>query len=213
MSRTLIVALILLLLSFLAGAYAYTRLPERVASHWNAQGQADGYTTRFWGAFLLPIVTAGLLLLLLGLPRTDPLKANFPAFRAQYEVFVTLFVGFMFYIHVLTILINLGVGLDILRWMSPVFGVLFFYIGVLVEKAKRNWFVGIRTPWTLSSDRVWDKTHALGGKLFKVSGLLAFLGVLFPKLGLFFVLVTAILAALITTVYSYIEFQREARGL
>ena len=67
------------------------------------------------------------------------------------------------------------------KFIIPAFAVLLFYIGILIKHAKRNWFIGIRTPWTLSSDKVWDKTHALGGKLFQVSAVITLGGIFFDK--------------------------------
>ncbi len=80
--------------------------------------------------------------------------------------------------------------------------------GVMMENAKRNWFIGIRTPWTMSSDSVWNKTHAIGGKLFKISGGIAFLGVLFPDYAFFLVIAPIILSALYVTAYSYFEYKK-----
>ncbi len=80
-----------------------------------------------------------------------------------------------------------------------------------MEKAKRNWFIGIRTPWTLNSDAVWDKTHRIGGRLFKAAGIVALLGVFFPNHAILLILVPAILVASFTIIYSYFEYQRETR--
>ena len=79
----------------------------------------------------------------------------------------------------------------------------------LMKNAKRNWFIGIRTPWTLSSDRVWDKTHKIGGKLFKVAGLIALIGFFFLKHAIFFMIIPAILFSVYTIIYSYVEYQKE----
>ncbi|MEM2703742.1 MAG: SdpI family protein [Candidatus Bathyarchaeia archaeon] len=90
-------------------------------------------------------------------------------------------------------------------------GLLLFYVGILCENSRRNWFIGIRTPWTLSSDRVWEKTHKLGGKLFKAAGVIAMLGALIQEHAFILILATIIFAAAYTIVYSYIEYQKEAR--
>jgi uncharacterized membrane protein len=87
-------------------------------------------------------------------------------------------------------------------------GLLFFYSGILYENAKRNWFIGIRTPWTLSNDIVWDKTHKIGGKLFKIAGVVAIFGIFFQKYALLFILVPVILITAYTIIYSYFEYQK-----
>ena len=90
-------------------------------------------------------------------------------------------------------------------------GLLFFYSGVLCENARRNWFIGIRTPWTLSSEKVWKKTHEIGGKLFKVAGMITLVGTFFPGYALFFVLVPALSVVTYVIIYSYVEYQKEGR--
>ena len=91
-------------------------------------------------------------------------------------------------------------------------GPVFFYTGVLCENAKRNWFIGIRTPWTLSSERVWDKTHKIGGRLFKIAGIVTLLGAFFPKYAVFFILIPTLFVAIYTVIYSYVEYQKVEAG-
>jgi uncharacterized membrane protein len=200
----------IILLSFILSAYFYPQMPEQVASHWNAQGQVDGYMSKSWGLFFMPFVLVGLALLFLAIPRIDPLKANIEAFRKYYDGFVILFLVFMLAIHFQVILWNIGLQISPNVMMPIAVGLLFFYIGILCENAKRNWFVGIRTPWTLSNDRVWDRTHQIGGKLFKVAGVITFLGVFFQNYAVFFILAPVLVVTVYTVVYSYVEYQREA---
>ena len=88
-------------------------------------------------------------------------------------------------------------------------GVLFFSIGIVIGKAKRNWFIGIRTPWTLSSEAVWDKTHRLGGKVFMVSGLVSLLGFFFEGyVALLLILAPIMIGSIFLVVYSYFEYQK-----
>ena len=95
--------------------------------------------------------------------------------------------------------------------LIPAFAALFFYAGILIDKAKRNWFVGIRTPWTLSSQKVWDKTHQLGGQLFKLSAIIALLGLLSESLAIYLMIGPIILASIYLFVYSYWIFQKEKK--
>jgi uncharacterized membrane protein len=105
---------------------------------------------------------------------------------------------------------NLGYEFDFKTFIFPMIGVLIFYTGILMKHAKRNWFVGIRTPWTLSSDKVWDETHRIGGDLFKISGIITICGFLLPGYALFLVLVPIIASAIFLVVYSYILYRKEA---
>jgi uncharacterized membrane protein len=209
MRKSEIIIFGIVLLSFILSASFYPQMPEQVASHWNAQGQVDGYMSKFWGLFFLPFVLVGLALLFLAIPRIDPLKANIEAFRKYYDGFVILFLVFMLAIHFQVILWNIGLKISPNVVMPIALGLLFFYAGILCENAKRNWFVGIRTPWTLSNDRVWDRTHQIGGKLFKVAGVIAFLGVFFQNYALFFIVAPVLVVTVYTVVYSYVEYQKE----
>ena len=116
---------------------------------------------------------------------------------------------FLFYIYLLTVFWNIGTRFNMSQFVIPALGILFYYIGILAENAKRNWFIGIKNPWTLSSEVVWDKTHKIGGKLFKFAGLTAFLGIIFPKSAIFFVIIPVISVAVYTLIYSYFEYQKE----
>jgi uncharacterized membrane protein len=186
----------------------YPQMPEQMASHWNAQGVVDGYTSKFWGVFLFPFIATGLALLLMSIPRIDPLKANIAKFRKFYDWFVVLFLVFFSYIYLLTILANKGDGFDFLQAMLPSMGVFFFYIGVMIQHAKRNYMIGIRTPWTLANDEVWERTHRLGGKLFMACGSIIALAAFWPKYAIFLILAPILTVTLITLVYSYVIYRK-----
>jgi len=209
MRKSEIVAMGIILFSFIVGIYLYPQMPERMASHWNAKGEVDGYMPKFWGLFLIPIVSMLIFLLFIVIPKIDPLKQNIEKFRKYYDGFVVLMIAYLFYIYLLTLLWNTGIRFSIVQLLVPAMGILFYYIGILVENAKRNWFIGIRTPWTLSSEKVWEKTHKIGGKLFKIAGIIAFIGIFFESYALFFIFIPVILVATYTIIYSYFEYQKE----
>ncbi len=196
------------LISFALAVYFYPMMPDKIASHWNIEGTVDGYMDKFWALFILPIISVCLFLLFLAIPRIDPLKENIAKFRGYFDGFVVVIFLFLFYIFLLSILWNRGVRFDMGQVLSPAFGILIYYCGILVEHAKRNWFIGIRTPWTISSDAVWNRTHALGGKLFKLAGVIAVFGI-FKVYSFYLVLVPIILVAIYLVVYSYFEYQKE----
>jgi len=211
MRKSEVIVLGVILLSFIIGIYFYPQMPEKIASHWNAQGQVDGYMSKFWGLFLMPLLSMILFLLFIAIPKIDPLKHNIEKFRKYYDGFVVLIIVYLFYVYLLTIFWNIGIRFSMVQPLVPAIGILFYYIGILTENAKRNWFIGIRTPWTLSSEKVWEKTHKIGGKLFKTAGAFAFIGVFFQSYALFFILVPIILVAAYTIIYSYFEYQKETR--
>jgi uncharacterized membrane protein len=198
-----------LILTCLITIAVYPTLPDRVVSHWNAAGQADGYMSKFWGLGLIPIIMTACIALFAVIPRIDPLKKNYEKFRNYYDGFILLFVFFLLAIQVQIILWSSGSRVSPNLTFPLLTGILFIYLGFLIEHAEQNWFVGIRTPWTLSSKTVWKKTHELGGKLFKIAGIISFAGVLFQNLAIWFVLVPVLTVTLYTIVYSYVEFQKE----
>ncbi len=201
--------IIIIILSVLTGLYFYNSMPAKMISHWNSAGQPDGYMNKFWGLFLMPMITLGVYLLFLFVPIIDPLKKNIDKFRGYFDWFILMMILFLFYIYLLSITANLGYQFNMTVMIVPAVGLLFIYIGYLLENAKRNWFIGIRTPWTLSSDKVWDKTHLLGGKLFKLAGLLVLLGLILNKYAIWILLVVTIWASLYPIIYSYFEYKKE----
>jgi uncharacterized membrane protein len=202
----------LILVSFLIGAYLYPYMPEKMASHWDANGSVDGYMPKLWCLFLLPVISAILFLVYMLIPKIDPLKGNIEKFRGHFDVFILLLFVFLFYVHMLTMLWNLSYRFNIIQLLAPAFGLIIYYAGIMMENAKQNWFIGVRTPWTLSSEVVWDKTNKLAGKLFKVAGVLAAMGLIFPKYAIFLILVPVILAAVYPIIYSYQKYQQEIKA-
>ena len=211
---TVIVTLMLIAAAVVAGAALWSRLPEQMASHWNVNDQVDGYMSRFWGVFLMPLTATGMLILFLLVPQIDPLKANIAKFRETFNLFIVLIIAFLLYLYGLTLAWSLGcTGFQMSLAMLPALGVLFIFIGYLLRRAKRNWFIGIRTPWTLSSDKVWDETHRLGAILFMASGLLTIIGSFFGgTVAFWFILVPLLGSTLFLVVYSYVLYQRETKA-
>ncbi|MFH1331999.1 MAG: SdpI family protein [archaeon] len=209
MKKTHLIIITAIILSFAIGIYFYPQLPDRLASHWNAESLVDGYMTKFWGLFLMPIIALAGFLLFIALPKIDPLKENIEKFRKQYDIFIVMFILFLFYLYILTLLFNLGFYFNMIQMLAPAFGALFYYIGILMESAKRNWFIGIRTPWTLSSDKVWEKTHKLGAKLFKGAGILSLGAVILPDYAIYFIMVPIMAVAAYTIIYSYLEYKKQ----
>lgn len=209
MEKSRIIIIGIIILSFLVGFHFYPQMPERVASHWNAQGEVDGYMSKDWGLFFMPLLLLGLFLLFLLIPKIDPLKENIRKFRKYFDGFIMLLMLFLLYVYLLTVFWNIGLRFNMSQLMIPAVGILFYYCGILVENAKRNWFIGIRTPWTLSSETVWDRTHKIGGRLFKAAGVIAFLGIFFPKQSILFVVIPVLLVTAYTLIYSYFEYQKE----
>lgn len=187
----------------------YPRLPEKVPSHWNLRGKVDAYMSKFGGTFTAPLIMLGVVVLFLLIPKIDPLKENINKFKGYYYEFVVVFSILMLFMQVHTLLWSIGTKLNINVFIPIITGALFYFAGILLEKAKRNWFIGIRTPWTLSSDAVWEKTHNLGSILFKISGILCLVGFFFQKFEIYFVILPLSFTAVYTVIYSYIAYRKE----
>jgi uncharacterized membrane protein len=211
---TSIIALTMISLALLAGVALWNQLPDPMASHWNASGEVDGYMSKFWGVFLLPLITLGMFMLFMIVPNIDPLKANIAQFRETFNLFIVLIIAFMLYIYGLTLAWSLGYqDFNMSTAMLPFMGVLFIAIGFMLRKAKRNFFIGIRTPWTLSSDFVWDKTHQLGSILFMASGAFTIIGGFFGGMTAFWLMFVPLIgSSLFLVIYSYILYRDETKA-
>jgi uncharacterized membrane protein len=138
MRKSEIIALGIIVLSFALAIYFYPQMPERVASHWNAQGQVDDYMSRFWGLFLMPMISTILLLFFILIPKIDPLKENIEKFRDYYDGFIVLMLAFLFYIFLLALLWNIGWRFNMTQAIAPSFGVLFYYLKCQEELVHRH---------------------------------------------------------------------------
>lgn len=201
----------LVFLSFILSIYFYQQVPEQMATHWNSQGEVDGYMSKLWGLFFMPLIITGLVIMFLIIPKIDPKKENIAKFRKYYDGFIVILVLFMVAVHLQTLLWNTGIRISPNAVLPLGIGILFYYVGILTENAERNWFIGIRTPWTLSSERVWKRTNRLGGKLFRIAGIAAAFGAFFPELAIYFILMPVIAVAGFSVIYSYIEYQKEIK--
>jgi uncharacterized membrane protein len=204
------IPLLIIAAAFIASAIAYPRLPETIPTHWNMDGQPDDWSSRAFGALITPVI----LLLVWGfvrvLPAIDPRGANYAKFGGAFEAIFDSLMLFLLGMHIVLLRAGLGYPVQIQRIAPFGIGVLLIVIGNLLPRCRPNWFVGIRTPWTLSSDRVWEKTHRFGGRLFVAAGFLIAIAALFWVQWVHVVLITSILLATAAVlIYSYLEWKRE----
>ena len=156
---------------FLLAAISWPWAPERIPVHWNAAGQIDRYGGKVEGLLLLPATALGIYLLMLLMPRIDPGRKNYALFTGSYATIRVAVLTVLAGIYGVTHLVLRGYAVDMAALMPLGTGGLLVVIGNLMGKIRPNWFVGIRTPWTLSSKEAWIRTHRLGGWLFVVIGL------------------------------------------
>lgn len=190
----------------LVSIYLYPYLPDVLATHWGANGQVDGYSSKAVALFIMPVISLFLYLLFLLLPKLPQYKKNWLDFDQYYYLFVSLISAFLFYLYLLTMFWHLGLRFNMLQALSPFLAILFFYSGHLSQVSKRNWFVGIRTPWTLKNDKVWESTNTFGGKYLKIVGGLNLLSFVWPNLAVWFLLAPIIVFVPVIFIYSYLQY-------
>ncbi len=156
---------------FILAAVVWPSAPDRIPVQWGLSGEPDRYGGKIEGLLLLPLVTLGAYLLMLYVPRLDPRRDNYALFQGAYGVLRISVVVFLALVYGLILLWVRGIELDIAVVVPILVGALLVVMGNLLGKIRPNWFVGVKTPWTLSSTRSWVKTHRMAGWTFVLLGL------------------------------------------
>src|SRR6185436_13038734 len=205
-----VLSLLLTAAALVATLIIYPQLPEKIPIHWNIHGVVDGYGGRTW-SLLTPAILVGILLLFWVIPWLSPKHFEVDSFRSTYWFIVLVMTGLFVYIHGLLMWAAWSGKVDITRPMLAGILVMFALLGNVLGKVRRNFYVGVRTPWTLASERVWNDTHRLAAKLFVGAGIIGLAAVVLP-LPLPAVIITVvasmIIAGLIPAVYSLILYKR-----
>jgi uncharacterized membrane protein len=208
--RKLIPGIVAILVALAFGIWALPNLPAEVASHWGLDGEPDGWSSRTTAVFVLPLIGLGIAALLGFLPRIDPRQKNVELHAGTYWLVANASLVVISAIHIGMVAFNLGWPVPLTRIVAIGIGGLFVLIGNLMTRMRPNWFMGIRTPWTLSSDVVWRRTHRVGGYGFVIGGILVILaGLLRPSWASWVMLASVGAAALGSIVYSYFVWRGE----
>jgi uncharacterized membrane protein len=206
-----ILAIVFTLAATLASFWLYTQLPNQVPIHWNIQGQVDGYGSKTWALFLMPAVMAGMMALFALLPWLSPKRYEVSSFRSTTLYVMVVVIGLFGAIHAIMLYTALHGGRGGSTLLIAVCMLAFVLMGNVLGKLRPNFYMGVRTPWTLASERVWADTHRLAAWLFVVCGIVGFV---FALLGWpIFAFVAILVAAFVTILYSLIHYkQLERRG-
>ena len=178
LTRTLIVSVVFVLIAALAAVWLYPQLPARLPVHWDLQGHVNGYMPRFWGAAFPALMIFALAMVTALLPLISPRRFGITPFMSAYGIVMLGVQGVVLVVGLCTLLDGAGYALPMPTVAFLSVGVLLMVIGNYMGKLRRNFFIGIRTPWTLASDAVWERTHRLGGWLFMLAGLVMVVGVI-----------------------------------
>ncbi len=190
---------------------AWPHLPERMAVHWNATFQVDRYGSRLTAAGLFPLLALGCWLGIPLLRRLDPRREHYERFDATFWIVVNLLVLLLAALEVAVVGFNLGWPVDMQRVVLGLLGLLFVALGNYMPRVRSNWWMGIRTPWTLSSERVWRETHRVGGRTFVLGGVVTIVAAFLPKAAAPWVALAGLLVGgFVPVVYSYVLWRKEA---
>lgn len=200
--------LILIFISIIATIFVYGDLPDQIPRHWNINGEADAYQGRS-GVFLTAFLPLALYMLMKLLPKIDPKKESYKKHKKAYNMTIYGTVLFMVGIHWITIYASLGNEVNIPLLVNVGVGILFIIIGNYMGQIRHNYFFGIKNPWTLASEEVWNKTHRVSRYIFIVLGLMFIIGGFTPgNIAMGLMIGGIILLLTFTTVYPYLLYRK-----
>jgi uncharacterized membrane protein len=195
----------------LASAVAWASLPAdaEIPIHWNISGQVDGTTSKAVGLLLTPALAVGMTALLAVVPFLDPRREHMRQSMRTYTIVSSSVIVFIGLVHLAIVWAALGNQLDIARLMGVGAAAMFAVIGLVIGNTRSNWFLGVRTPWTLSSERSWERTHRLAGRLFLAAAAVMLIAsaVGTPELVFYAVIGSVLLVTVIVVVYSYLVWR------
>ncbi len=211
-----IIAILIVVLSAAATAWLSSTFPEKIPTHWNIRGEVDGYGGK-WTLFGIPVLMVGMLVMFYFLPPLSPKAFEVDVFRPTYLHIMVLVLGLFAYIQgVLLIAVRQNVlnapPFDLGRAFIAGMFLFFGLMGNVIGKVRKNFYIGIRTPWTLASDRVWNDTHRMAAWLWVAIGVLGF-GLIIAGVTMYVSIALLVAAGLIPIVYSFIHYKSlERRG-
>lgn len=197
---------------FTLAVIAWPQAPDSIPIHWGLSGEPDHYAGRIFGLFGAPMIALGIYILMFVLPRLDPRQRNYAKFWGKYLFTRNILIITLAFITVMTFLWVIGVDVNMNIAVFIIIGFLLVFVGNYLGKFRSTWFVGIKSPWTLSSEASWNKTHRLGGKLFVIFGLALAVAAPFQEKWVFYAL--GIIGALCLGylyLYSYLVWRKDPR--
>jgi uncharacterized membrane protein len=207
-SRSMVL-LFSVILSIAGTLSVYDSLPEQIPFHWNLSGEIDSYADRIYLLFtaMLPLFLYGLFIII---PKIDPKPESFRIHAAEYSTVIAVLILFLISLHWAVIAVSFGVNIDIVFWIRIALGLIFIVMGNYMGGIRHNYTFGIRTPWTLADEDVWNKTHRLGGYIFAACGALIFAFAFAPSFIAFMITIGSILLSVsLLFVYSYLIFAKK----
>jgi uncharacterized membrane protein len=205
--RADIISLLFVFSAIAVAAILYPSLPEQIPTHWNAQGEVDGYMKKPGGVIIMPAMAVFTFVIMKLIPVISPKGFRIDEFSDVFGALQVTLVGFMSIVAILVLMEARGLDVRINEMIISGIGLLFVIIGNYLGRVRKNFFIGIRTPWTLASDEVWNRTHRIGGRLFILSGVIIWIGAIL-RLPLTWTVGVAVGLVLIPVVYSYFLYRK-----
>lgn len=199
------------LLPLLITIFVFNSLPAEIPMHWNVHGEIDAWYPKFPWAFMAPVLGIIITIMATLLPRIDPKKENYDKFKRQYFIIRLILVAVFALLQMVTIFISLGATfIKVDTIVKLMIGILFIVVGNMMPKFKQNYFVGIKTPWTLNNEAVWAKTHRHGGFVWFAAGFLMSVLAFLPGVGSAVVYFSVILIVSIEPIiFSWFQYRKQ----
>jgi uncharacterized membrane protein len=195
---------------FVAAALLWPYAPDSFPVGFGVNGEPNRYSSKVEGLLAIPLVTLGVLLLLKLLPKIDPRRAPSAEFETAYNVAILAIEAFLALLYAAILATVFGLGLNITSVVVILVGILLVAIGTLLDKFRPNWFIGIRTPWTLSSEHAWVATHRAGRPVFIAMGVVLVLaGLIQTPWALYTAISLSVLGVAGLIAYSYVAWRQD----
>ena len=211
LNRTISIMIGMVIFVCCVSAWYYTRLPDIVPTHWTADGKINSYGSKWIPILIMPLTVILVMVLAVILPMVSPKQYEIQKFQGAFDEIMLIVMGFMTYLHLVIMEATANPKIELGKWLVGGILIFFAWMGNMLGKTRRNFFMGIRTPWTLASDKVWIATHRMAGKLMVIGGLGGVLGML---LGIppFPCMIGALILLFYPVIYSlfiYKKYERE----
>lgn len=207
-NNALVIGFLLVVLAGALSLWAFPHLPESVPSHWDLSGHVNGYSSRFFATALMPVILAFTWLLMVVLPKVSPRGFRLDQFAGAFYVSVLAIIGVLAMLHLTALRAELSNSAPSIALIFIAIGALLAILGNFMGKLRKNFFIGIRTPWTLANDEVWIRTNRLAGQLMVVGGLGLMVCGFFPSFVIGALIAIIVFIVLVPAVYSYVLYNR-----
>jgi len=208
-----IVTIILVALMFGSSVYLFPQLPAQIPMHWNALGQIDNYMPKNIAVWYLPVLTGLMVISFYFAPLLDPKKEKYKLFQHEWQIMQIGITGFMAYIHFMILYLTFHPEVAMMPLMFVGLGALFILIGNYMSKIRQNYFIGVKVPWTLSSEDNWNKTHRFASWCFVIAGIFTLAEAFFVWQAPVIIFGSIMLAAFLPMIYSFLLYKKRVHAM